>query len=277
MHKQRKNLSAVSVVSTAAALGLLTACGGAEKTGAGAGDDPAEPKVPVTGTHWTVDSVTLGGKKTEVPGTKAHVSFDSKGRASGNFGCNGFGGNVSIEGDTIKVDKVAKTEMSCGEKIDDLEAALTDALQGKLKAKVSGDSLTLTTEKGDSITLTAEKPAELVGTRWELTGTVRKDVATTLPKDAKDAHLIFDKNGTVHGNLGCNEINAKAKVTDGKIELGTPRLTRKMCSPDVMKSEQELVKLFDSTVDYEIEHRTLHITGKDGTGLNASAAEKKGK
>lgn len=274
MHKQRKNLSAVSVVSTAAALGLLTACGGAEKTGAG--DAPAEPKVPVTGTHWTVDSVTLGGKKTDAPGTEAHVSFDSKGRASGNFGCNGFGGNVSIEGDTIKVDKVAKTEMSCGEKIDDLETALTNALQGKLKAKVSGDSLTLTTEKGDSITLSAEQPAELVGTRWELTDTVSKDVSTTLPKEAKDPHLTFAKNGTVSGSLGCNDVNAKAKVTDGKIELGTPRLTRKMCAPDVMKAEQQLVKLFDSTVNYKIEHRTLHLTGADGLGLNASASNAKG-
>ncbi|NBE53925.1 META domain-containing protein [Streptomyces boluensis] len=274
MHTQRKTLSTVGVVSAAAALGLLTACGADQST---AGDAPAEPRVPVTGTHWTVDSVTADGKKSDAPGTKAYVSFDEKGRASGNFGCNGFGGVASVKGDTITVDKIAKTEMSCGDKIDQLETTLTKALKGKLKAKVSGDKLTLTTADGDSVTLSSEPPAELTGTKWKLTDTVEKEVATTLPEKAKDAHLIFDKDGTVHGNLGCNEVNATAKVTDGKIELGVPRLTRKMCPGDVMKSESELVKLFDSKVTYEIEHRTLHITGTDGTGVNASAAPAKQK
>lgn len=274
MHTQRKTLSTVGVVSAAAALGLLTACG-ADKTTAG--DAPADPSVPVTGTHWTVDTVTADGKKIDAPGTKAHVSFDGKGRASGNFGCNGFGGVASVKGDTITVDKVAKTEMSCGDQIDQLETTLTKALKGKLKAAVSGDKLTLTTADGDSVTLSSEPPAELTGTEWKLTDTVAKEVATTLPKEAKDAHLTFDKDGTVHGNLGCNQVSATAEVTDGKIKLGVPKLTRKMCPGDVMKSERELVKLFDSTVTYEIEHRTLHLTGEDGTGLNASAAPAKQK
>ncbi|MDI3402617.1 META domain-containing protein [Streptomyces cavernicola] len=276
MHTQRKTLSTVGAVSAVAALGLLTACG-ADKTSAG--DAPAEPSVPVTGTHWTVDSVTAGGKKIDAPGTKAHVAFDKKGRATGNFGCNGFGGTASVKGDTITVDKIAKTEMSCGDEIDKLETTLTEALKGKLKASVKGDKLTLTTAKGDSITLTSEPPAELAGTKWLLKAVVEKEVATSLPESASKAdkaHLIFDeKAGTVHGNLGCNEVNAKATVTDGKIELGTPRLTRKMCDGEVMKAEQNLAKLFGSTVTYEIDHRTLHLTGKDGLGLNAEAAAKK--
>ncbi|MFM9369123.1 META domain-containing protein [Streptomyces sp. Da 82-17] len=276
MHTQRKTLSTVGAVSAAAALGLLTACG-ADKSDAGSA--PAEPSVPVTGTHWTVDSVTAGGKKTDAPGTKAHVSFDDKGRASGNFGCNGFGGVAKVKGDTITVDKIAKTEMSCGDQIDKLETTLTEALKGKLKATVKGDKLTLTTAKGDSITLTSEPPAELAGTKWLLTATVEKEVATSLPEakgQAEKAHLVFDeKAGTVHGNLGCNQVNAKAKVTDGKIELGSPRLTRKVCDGEVMKAEQNLAKLFGSTVTYEIEHRTLHLTGKDGLGLDAEAAPAK--
>lgn len=269
MHTQRKNLSTLGVVSAAAALGLLTACG-ADKTTTGAA--PAEPSVPVTGTHWTVNTVTADGKKLDAPGTTAHVSFDGKGRVAGNFGCNGFGGVASVQGDTITVDKVAKTEMSCGDRIDRLETTLAKALKGKLKAEVSGDKLTLTTADGDFVTLSSEPPAELTGTRWKLTDTIEKEVATTLPQEAKDAHLIFGKDGKVHGNLGCNQVNATAEVTDGKIKLGPPKLTRMMCPGDVMKSERALVKLFDSTVEYEIEHRTLHLTTADGTGLNATAA-----
>ncbi|MFC7310150.1 META domain-containing protein [Streptomyces monticola] len=272
MHTQRKTLSTVGAVSAAAALGLLTACGG-DKTGAG--DAPAEPSVPVTGTHWTVDDVTANGKKIDAPGTKAHVAFDKKGRATGNFGCNGFGGTASVKGDTITVGKIISTKMSCGEKIDNLEKTLNDALQGKLKAKVSGGKLTLTTAKGDAITLSSEQPAELTGTRWELTGLLNKDVVDSLPKSAAgQAHLIFGKDGTVRGNLGCNQLNAKAEILDnGKIKLGPAGLTRKMCPGDAMKAERELVKLFDSTVDYEILHDKLKLTAADGKGVNASAVQ----
>ncbi|WP_327355036.1 META domain-containing protein [Streptomyces sp. NBC_01304] len=261
----------------ALALGLLSACG-TEKSGSGSGEDGGSavaPKSPVTGVHWTVDSYTMGGKKTEVPGTGAHVSIDDKGRASGNLGCNSFGGQAVIKGDTVKVDKIAMTEMGCNEKITKLESALMRAFEGDLKAKVSGKDakqLTLTTAKGDSIDLSAEPPAELTGTKWTVNALLKGEVATSLAKGTKPVHLTFGKDGTVSGNLGCNNVTTSAKIgKDGKITLGPAGTTRMMCAKGAMETERELLKLFDGTVTYELKHRSLTLTNADGVGLSANA------
>ncbi|MDG4860049.1 META domain-containing protein [Streptomyces sp. T-3] len=262
----------------ALALGLLTACG-TEKSGDGPGNDGGSsvaPKSPVTGVHWTVESYTVGGKKAEVPGTGAHVSIDEKGRASGNLGCNSFGGEATVKGDTLKVDKIAMTEMGCNEKITKLESAMMRAFSGELKAKVDGKQLTLTTAKGDSIDLAAEPPAELTGTKWTVTALVKDEVATSLAEGTKPVHLTFGKDGTVRGNLGCNNVTTTAKIgKDGKITLGPAGTTRMMCAKGAMETERELLKLFDGTVTYELKHRSLTLTNADGVGVNANADQQK--
>jgi heat shock protein HslJ len=48
------------------------------------------------------------------PEKKPHVIFDlSENRISGNTSCNGFGGEVAIDGDKITIDKVIQTMIAC--------------------------------------------------------------------------------------------------------------------------------------------------------------------
>ena len=46
--------------------------------------------------------MTVDGKKSAAP-AGAHVEITSKGRAEGNYGCNRFGADVTVNGDTITV------------------------------------------------------------------------------------------------------------------------------------------------------------------------------
>ncbi|WP_338671746.1 META domain-containing protein [Streptomyces sp. SCSIO 30461] len=256
------------------ALLALTACG-TEKGPGSEGASEVRPEIPVTGVHWTVDSVTVDGRKTAAP-EGAHVLIDTKGRAEGNFGCNHFGADATVDGSTITVGQVERTEMGCAKDVDAFERTMTEAFSGKLDAKRSDGSLTLTTERGDSIALTEQQPAPLVGTKWTVTALLTGDRAASVPVGAeKRAFLELGRDGSVRGNLGCNTFSGTAKVSESgsTITFGRLATTRRMCAPPQMTLEGELSKVLRGTVSYELDHRRLSLTGSadDGSGKGAEA------
>ncbi|MFI7297486.1 META domain-containing protein [Streptomyces sp. NPDC050121] len=61
--------------------------------------------------------------------------------------------------------------------------------------------------------------------------------------------LVFDeKQGTVHGKAGCNNVSAEGTASDGTITLGSAATTRRMCDGSLMKAEEEFLKLFAGKV-----------------------------
>jgi heat shock protein HslJ len=251
--KQRMTLTAAAML-----VPLMAACG-SEKADSGSGSVGAER--PVTGVRWSVDSVTADGKTQKAP-TGAHVTID-KGRAEGSFGCNKFGADATVDGDRIRLSKTMATEMACENQSMAFEKTLARAFSDQeLKAKVDDDRLTLTTAGGDTVRLTKAKDAPLAGTKWTV----------TTPKADGRAHLTFDeKKGTVSGRLGCNKVNAKATVSDGHITLGPPATTRMMCEDSLMASEKTLLRAFNGTLRYGVDHRILTLTSENGTSVRAVA------
>jgi heat shock protein HslJ len=75
------------------------------------------------------------------------------------MGCNHFGVDVAVEGDTIKISDMVSTAMGCGMKgLQEFQERWSQVFTGDLTAKVSdnGKTLTLTAEDGDRITLVTE-------------------------------------------------------------------------------------------------------------------------
>lgn len=253
-------------VMALAAAGMLTACG--TETGSGSGSVGSQPRL--TGVHWSVESLTVNGKKQQAPGD-AYVKLDDKGKAQGNYGCNGFTVDVAVDGDNVGFDDAITTKRAC-DKID-FENSFKSALgDGDLKAEVDGDRLTLTTDKGDRVALTSEPDAPLTGTKWNVNAIGDGKVTTSLPKEVDGkAHLTFGKDGTVRGKLGCNNVTAKAEVKGDSITLGAPRTTRMMCEGAEAETEKKLLKLFDGKVTYRLTHNGLSLTTDDGTVVSANA------
>jgi heat shock protein HslJ len=292
MHTKRLNLSALSTragLSALAVTGLLAtaACGTESGDGdkqSGSSDVGTRQAAGITGKQWNVESVTAGGKTQDAP-AGAHIEFSKDGKVGGNYGCNHFGATAEIKGDTITIgDDTVKTRMACtADGTMGFESKLGEAISDStIKAKVDDDKLTLTTGDGYTVNLTAEKPADLYGTKWNVTGTVRADAkgdaevgsAAALSSQAEGkVHLTFDGKGSVRGELGCNKVTAKATVGDGTITLGTPGTTRKMCSDSLMDTERSLLKLFGGTVKYQLKGSTLRLTSENGTGFEAVAAK----
>ncbi|MFF0053949.1 META domain-containing protein [Streptomyces microflavus] len=270
MHTQRMAVS-VSVL----ALLTLAACGTESGSGSGSGDgsDTVQSDVPVTGVAWSVDSLTVGGKKTEAP-AGSRLEIDPKGRAKAGFGCNHISADARVEGDRITFGKPVSTQMACDETTEKAEKAALAAMDGEVTAKLSGEKLTLTTEGGDTIALSEEKPAGLVGTRWAVNTLLSGETATSVPADLpkeRVPHLTFGEDGTVHGNSGCNSFHGKAAVEGSTIDFGPPAGTRKMCPEAEMEVERAVLAALDGPATYTIKGSTLTVTSKDGKGIGATA------
>ncbi|MFE4697653.1 META domain-containing protein [Streptomyces sp. NPDC056738] len=263
MDKQRMTLGVLAL------LPLAAACGG---TQAGNGSARTET-APLTGVHWSVDSLTADGRTTRAP-SGAYLRIGGDGRAGGNLGCNGFGSKVTFTGDRVDFGELRTTDMACAKGPMDFERSLSRAIadRGPLTAKAHDGRLTLTADNGDRIGLTREKDAPLRGTTWTITALGDGDVSRPLPKGAK-AYFVLREDGTFEGRLGCNHASGRATVGDGHITLGRARTTRMMCQDSLMRTENTLLGVFDGTVAYTLDHRSIALTSKNGTVVSAVADE----
>jgi len=223
-------------------------------------------------TPWVPKKVTVDGKDyalpTEGARRKAHITFKpgtaepgvDGGRSGGTVGCNSFGADVDIQGDTLKVSDLAQTLMGCPGAVGEFEEKFVAVFDNDLKARLEGPpgarTLTLTSPRDGTITLGEQKPPALKGTRWSL---------------GENAHLTLTKNNTVTGSLGCNTFRGKATVKDGTIEFGRLATTRMMCAGPVMKTERELAGILSGKVSYQQEHDSLKITKAPGKSVTARA------
>ncbi|WP_344365111.1 META domain-containing protein [Streptomyces gobitricini] len=273
MPKKQPYVTRAAVLVPLLAL-ALTACGTQSGNGqdADAGSSSVRPDVPVTGTHWTVESVTVDGEKTAAP-PGAHVRIDPKGRAEGNFGCNRFDARATVEGDTVTISDTGMTEIGCPEPLQDFENTLKSVLTGKLKATLKDGRLTLTTTGGDTVQLDEQPPAPLVGTKWTVTSLISGRTVASLPAGTEgEASLVFGKDGSVRGTLGCNQFNAPVTTDGSTMTFGRVTTTRKLCAGPQMELERALLKTMEGKATaYTIDHRRLTVTAPDGTGFAAGA------
>ncbi|WP_229712974.1 META domain-containing protein [Streptomyces fuscichromogenes] len=137
----------MTLTTAAAALLVLlaVACGG--EGGASVGTRP-----PVTGTDWTVDSVTVDGTAHPAP-ARAHLKIQD-GRAAGSLGCNRFSATAQITGDQIRLSHLRTTRMACDNARMTFERALARTLTaGPLTMTGEDGGLTLSTAGGDRVRL----------------------------------------------------------------------------------------------------------------------------
>ena len=101
------------------------------------------------GTQWQITAVD--GRAT--PRTDTYRMQFQGGQAGGRFGCNHFGGQYAVRGDTLVVTNTASTLMGCPEPAATFEREGLAVLQQPMRMSwTSGRQLTLSNDAG-SITL----------------------------------------------------------------------------------------------------------------------------
>jgi heat shock protein HslJ len=263
-----------------AGLAILTlaaaACGDDTKEDASVTTDSAQGAAassPFDGTTY-LSTGTTGFDL--VDGSRVRIEF-ADARLSANAGCNTQNGGYSVEGDVLKVDTLASTQMACDEPLMTQDATIAALLSASPTFTLDGDTLTLT-DGTKTLTLQDSKVADparpLSGTAWTVTSVVTKDAMTSLA-DAT-ATIMFevaaDGTGTAQVNAGCNTGQASVTVTDTDITWGPLALTKKMCEGNAMELETAVTTTLQGTTTYTIEGGTLSLkNGSNGLELSAGS------
>lgn len=108
-------------------------------TAQGAGASPS-----LTGA-WKLTSYGPADAQTPaVADVEAGLTFNEDGTVTGNSGCNGLGGNYTVDGDQVKFDQIISTLMACDDPRMAQEDAVKQVLTDAANFKIEGNTLTLT-------------------------------------------------------------------------------------------------------------------------------------
>lgn len=111
----------------------------------------------VVGT-WRLDSYGAPGKMTPAaPDVDTSITFTEDGKIEGNVGCNGFGGDYTVEGNTITFGAIVSTLMFCEGPVGDQETTTLNVLVETVSYTLEGDKLTITSSDGSTVIVLSRK------------------------------------------------------------------------------------------------------------------------
>ena len=134
-----------------ALLAMLALAAGCAPRGAAAGEAAEGGGAePLEGTAWRL--VELGGQPARSAGNEGTPSLRldaAQTRATGNTGCNGFGGPYELSGESLRFGALASTRRACvDEALNQQEHAYMRALDETRTWRIAGGTLVLSGEAG---------------------------------------------------------------------------------------------------------------------------------
>lgn len=96
---------------------------------------------------WNLTAYGPEGSTTPaMPGSEASITFNDDGTLAGNSGCNGFGGEYTVDGDQVTFSGLVSTLIACEEPLMSQEGTMYAVLNGTSNYDVEGGTLTITKE-----------------------------------------------------------------------------------------------------------------------------------
>jgi heat shock protein HslJ len=111
----------------------------------------------VVGT-WRLDSYGSPGNTTPAAAdVDTSITFTEDGKIEGNVGCNGFGGDYTVDGNTMTFGPIVSTLMFCEGPVGDQETTTLSVLVETVSYTLEGDTLTITSSDGSSVIVLSRK------------------------------------------------------------------------------------------------------------------------
>ena len=123
---------------------LLAACTGSASTS-------------VVGDWRLVSYGSPADLKPAAPDVDTSIVFGEDGKVNGNVGCNGFGGDYTVDGNTITFGQIVSTLMFCEGPVGDQETTTLNVFVESATFVLDGDTLTITSADGSSVIVLARK------------------------------------------------------------------------------------------------------------------------
>jgi heat shock protein HslJ len=232
---------------------------------------------PLENVLWTLvamngDENMVGQPTTALfePGTEP-----GKGGVGGAAMCNHYAGIYTQDGETLKIENILTSFMSCPEDVMQAEGTYLETLGAAQSYQIIGSTLVITSEKGILTYSATRTPLE--GTYWRLNsmGTI---TSPTVPSQGADFIAQFVPQtggpaGLVIGSTGCNDYNAPYLANLTELKVGLPSFTNNTgCGPSFWEQEQQFFLGLNAASTYRILGNTLQIPYDEGRqALNFTA------
>lgn len=107
----------------------------------------------LTGIEWRLVSLgPTGAEQDVVPGTTVTLRLGDDGRAGGSTGCNSYGGNYQVRGDTISFSRIVATRRAClDQNANEQEHRFLSALETSSRFRLSSKRLTIISDRTRSV------------------------------------------------------------------------------------------------------------------------------
>jgi heat shock protein HslJ len=261
---------------------LFAACGDDDESVSSGGDGDG---TSIEGEFVATEVAEGGQPKALVEGTSIRLRLED-GALTASAGCNSIGGDYTVADGVLRVSATSMTEMGCDPPRHAQDEWLAGVLSAEPTVERTDRSLVLETA---TVTITfvdesvANPDRELTGTSWVVDGYVDgagpDGVTSSAPGDT--ALFVFDANGFVTGNDGCNGFGfggeTGAAATDGlryeidgnRITFTGSAVTTDMACPGV-DTDRFWAVLMD-TVTWTIDGARLTLVADDDRGVTYRA------
>lgn len=234
---------------------------------------PAQAARP-DGRAFISTGVTVDGvDRPLVDGTQIRLDFARDGNLGATAGCNQIGGSWRIDDGVLRVDATSMTEMGCDAARHDQDEWLVDFLASGPRLSLDGSDLTLVSGS-TTVRLVdravAAPDAQLVGTRWVVTGLRTGDAVSTVP-DGLRASLTLADDGSLVFENGCNEGGGQYRLEGTSIDFPELIQTEKACLDDAGTLERAVMAVLGAPeLRWSIEEDRLTLDA-GGTGMDLTA------
>lgn len=200
----------------------------------------------------------------------ATLEFASEGELVGSASCNNFFGTwESGDDNSLTLEPGGMTLMACAEPVNQQEQAYLAALSATASFELDGDELTLLdSDDNELATLTELEPADLTGTEWQATSYNNGQEAVVSVAEGTTITALFDEDGTLSGNAGCNQYGTEFEVDDDEITISDAvAMTLIACEQPVMDQESAYVQAIVLAATFDLGSDTLELRDADGALL----------
>ena len=221
---------------------------------------------------WQLQSGTYDGDP--VPILDSHpITLTIDGHdISGTAACNGYGGEISLDGGLFTIVGVSITEMACSpQQAMASESLYTTALFNVESAGVKGNNLVLTGPRGTELVFSQLEPvptADLLRTVWVLDGLISGDAVTSVSGERATLELFSD--GSFIGSTGCRTITGDYIVSGAEVAF-TSWGAHGECPAELADQDSRVISALEGgfRVDIDGDRMTTWVAGDEGLTFRA--------
>lgn len=203
---------------------------------------PTEPLPAIEGVTWLLTSQLVDGQLTSLASVgDVVVSLRLEdGRAGGNAGCNNYFATYTLQDTALTFGPVGATQMFCEGAPGEVESSYLSNLASVSSWSSDGTTLSLADATGTVILeYAAGAEASVVG-GWVATGINNGLDAVVGSETTGQITAVFDQDGNLTGNDGCNEYFTSYEL-DGEAITISPEIgmTRMACASEALNEQSQ--------------------------------------